>query len=165
MPPILIVAYGNPLRSDDGVAFHLADALESNFAPSEVEILRLHQLAPEVAETVSRFACVIFVDAAEPSPVAGSDSRAPGEIRVETLTAESEPASNARFSHAVSPTSVLRLASRLFGSSPSAFVVTMTAESFGPGESLSPAVASALPALVRRIQELVQAFLHQPRDS
>src|ERR1700758_3673560 len=81
LPRALIIAYGNPLRSDDGVAWRAAEALRQKFSPAEVEIACLHQLAPELAETVSRFACVIFVDAAS-APHAGR----PGEIRVEELS-------------------------------------------------------------------------------
>ena len=64
MARVLIVAYGNPMRSDDGLAWHAADKLEGKYSPSEVEILRVHQLAPELAENVSRSEAVIFVDAA-----------------------------------------------------------------------------------------------------
>jgi Ni,Fe-hydrogenase maturation factor len=49
MPRILIVAYGNPMRCDDGVAWRAADALETNSCGGNVEILRRHQLAPELA--------------------------------------------------------------------------------------------------------------------
>ena len=39
MPSVLIIAYGNPLRSDDGLAWHAAKAIEGKFGSSEVEIL------------------------------------------------------------------------------------------------------------------------------
>jgi hypothetical protein len=45
--------------------------------------------------------------------------------------------------------------------------VTLTGECFDHGESLSPVVAAALPALVTRIEALVQQFLspEYPADS
>src|SRR5579862_9528285 len=52
---ILIIAYGNPLRCDDGIAWRAADALAQKLSDSDVEIVRLHQLAPELAETISHF--------------------------------------------------------------------------------------------------------------
>jgi len=147
MPAVLVVAYGNPLRSDDGVAWHAADALRKRFPQNEIELECLHQLAPELAETVSRFACVIFVDAAE----AGN----PGEVRVEELDGK-ESSSSGAFSHAVSPRAVLRLAKSLYGASPHGYSVTITGQKFDHGESLSPVVAAALPEVVVQIEQLVR---------
>ena len=61
---VLIIAYGNPLRCDDGVAWRAAEALEGKFPSEQVEILRLHQLAPELADAVRQRELVLFVDAA-----------------------------------------------------------------------------------------------------
>jgi hydrogenase maturation protease len=150
MPRILIVAYGNPLRCDDGIAWRAADALEGKFAAAEVEILRLHQLAPELAETVSRFGAVIFVDAA-----ARSDTSA-GEVGCEEIFPS---ASENRFTHQLSPHTVLSLAAQLYGACPRAFCVTSTGLCFEHGDSLSPEVAASLPGLVSRIEALVRKFL------
>ena len=67
MPRVLIVAYGNPLRSDDGVGWVVAEELRRRLASPEVEVLRLQQLLPEVAESLSRADAVIFVDASRDS--------------------------------------------------------------------------------------------------
>ncbi len=149
MPRVLIIAYGNPLRSDDGVAWRAADAVEGKFPASELELTRVHQLAPELAETVSRFEAVIFVDAAE-----GKGN--PGEVRCEEV---SPAAGEARFSHQLSPRAVLGLAKTLYGTSLNAFSVTLTGQSFEHGEALSPAVVAALPGLIERIVTLAQQFL------
>ena len=150
MPHVLIVAYGNPMRSDDGVAWRAADALASEFPEPAVDIHRLHQLTPELADTVRNYRCVIFVDAAS----CDGSPTLPGAIRVEDiLGGASEPA---RFSHVLSPKKVLDLAAQLYGASPRAFVVTVAGESFRHGDSLSPAVAAAIPELIARIAELVR---------
>lgn len=47
---MLIIAYGNLLRGDDGLASRAADELAQKVEPSKVEILQRHQLAPELAE-------------------------------------------------------------------------------------------------------------------
>lgn len=60
---ILVVAYGNPLRGDDGLAWRAADLLEQGELTPRIEVVRLHQLTPEVAETVRSRDAVIFVDA------------------------------------------------------------------------------------------------------
>jgi hydrogenase maturation protease len=150
MPRALIIAYGNPLRSDDGVAWRAAEVLRQKFSPAEVEIACLHQLAPELAETVSRFPCVIFVDAAS-SPHAGH----PGEIRVQELSRKDSSDSGSPLSHALSPNAVMRLSDTLYDAKPRAFAVTVSGQNFDHGESLSSAVAAALPDLVAQIQGLV----------
>jgi hydrogenase maturation protease len=110
----------------------------------------LHQLTPELADTVRNFGTVIFVDAASCD---GSQGK-PGTIRVEEIHGgTSEPA---RFSHALSPTKILDLALQLYGANPMAFVVTVAGENFGHGDSLSAPVASALPELVARIERLIK---------
>ena len=148
MPLILILAYGNPLRCDDGLAWRAAAALDGKFSTSQVEIVRTHQLAPELAETVSRCEAAIFVDAGAGSPA--------GEIRCAQV---SLPEAQPRFSHQLSPHAIVALAHQLFGASPHAYSVTLTGDCFDHGESLSPAVAAALPALVARIESLIQQFL------
>ena len=156
MPRILIVAYGNPLRSDDGVAWRAGDALESKFPPSEVEILRAHQLAPEIAEQACRSECVIFIDAA------AILSSLPGEIRAEEIHSENlDHNDSTRFSHVVSPQAVIALAATLYDAKLKAILVTVTGENFEHGESLSPQVAPALPVLVARIEGIVRSLLRE----
>ena len=153
MPRVLIVAYGNPLRSDDGVAWHVADALEGKFP--DIKILCLHQLAPEVAEEVSRVDRVIFIDAAAGGEV--------GDIRVEAV-----PDANSRnssLSHALSPAAVVALSRDLYAATPQTFCVTMTGENFGHGESLSPAVAAALPEVVARVECLITDSLPKSKTT
>lgn len=150
MPRILIIAYGNPLRSDDAVAWRAAEALQRKFSPDEIEIHCLHQLAPELAETVSKFPRVIFVDAAS------TPTGHPGEIRVEKLGHTEAKDSTTQFFHAVSPLAVIRLAESLYHVKPQAFSVTVAGQNFGHGEALSPAVDSALPHLVSRIEALAR---------
>ncbi|HET9308841.1 MAG TPA: hydrogenase maturation protease [Candidatus Sulfotelmatobacter sp.] len=154
MPAVLIVAYGNPLRCDDGVAWRAAEALRGKFPEDQVEVLCLHQLAPELAETGRWFECVIFMDAA--SKEAGK----PGEIRVEEIRGEAIPTSEAAaFGHSLSPAAVLALAANLYGAKPQVFSVTVTGEDFGHGDGLSPSVAAAVPDLISRIELLVQSAL------
>ena len=38
MPGVLIVAYGNPMRCDDGLAWRAADELERKLSGSEIKI-------------------------------------------------------------------------------------------------------------------------------
>jgi hydrogenase maturation protease len=154
MGRVLIIAYGNSLRSDDGLGWRAAEALEGRFTPDQVEILRVHQLAPELAEAMSRSDGVILLDAATPR----STEMKPGDIRVEEFQ-RNKAIESARFCHAFSPGSVLELAGALYGIEPRAFFVTMIGEDFAHGEFLSPRVAAALPAMVGRIEALVQEMV------
>src|SRR5271165_5565487 len=104
MPRVLILAYGNPLRSDDGLAWRAAEILRARITPSEVEILSLHQLAPELAENLSRTQAVIFVDSAQ--PVVGETA---GEIQVRELASGSGDPTHS--SHSLSPQTLIALAS------------------------------------------------------
>ena len=152
MPRVLIVAYGNPLRCDDGVAWRAADTLQKKFS-SDVEILRLHQLAPEVADTAREFKLVLFVDAACVDDI--DNSRA-GDVRVREIYADADCHGPGHFSHVYSPGRVLDLARELYSATPRAFVITMAGENFDHGDSLSARVASALPELIARIEDLIK---------
>ena len=148
MARVLIIAYGNPLRRDDGVAWRAADILAERLCAPDVEILRLHQLAPELADTVRRFERVIFIDAA----LRDADIK-PGTIRVEEINDRTRDA--AAFTHAFSPQKVLGLGLELYGIRPGAFSVTMQGANFDHGIGLSAPVADALPAVVSTIEHLV----------
>lgn len=153
---MLIVAYGNPLRSDDGLAWRVADALEAEFSSPQVEILRLHQLTPELAERVSRVGAVIFVDAAS----AEGGERLPGEIRIEEIHAEEAGSSvQTRFSHHLTPAVVVAMAAQLYSANARAFSATLTGESFEHGESFSAAVCNSLPQFITRIEALARQLI------
>jgi len=157
MNGVLIVAYGNPLRSDDGVAWRVAETLEGKFAPQQVEILTLHQLAPELADTASGFGHIFFIDAAPPDPAADGSS---GKLRIEEIrTQEIDPNRTTRFSHALTPRDVLALTQALYHSFPRAFSIVITGENFDHGESLSDSVAALLPDLIERIRGRIRECL------
>jgi hydrogenase maturation protease len=142
---IAVVAYGNPLRSDDGVAWRIAERLES--AGDPVVALTLQQLTPELALVLSQATGVIFVDAAA-GPVAG-----------EVSCADVHPAGPvASFTHHLRPASVLALARGLYGATPRAALVTVVGERFDLGEGLSPVVKRAVPRALRVIRRLVRAW-------
>ncbi len=147
---VLVIAYGNPLRGDDCLAWRAADALVKKLAPPQVEVFRCHQLVPELADKMAQFETVIFVDAA----IAAKGAQ-PGDVRVEEIHPQDTLAAAVRFSHQLSPATLLSMAALLYGAMPQAYVATITGESFEPGVSVSSAVERALPELVRRIEELV----------
>jgi hydrogenase maturation protease len=136
MARVLIIGYGNPLRGDDGLGWHAAEALRSRLP--EAEILTVHQLTPELAEDASRAELVVFLDAGE--------GGTPGEWR-ETPVVE-EPETTQAFTHHVTPASLLSAARQLYGRAPQACLFSMTGESFDYREGLSETVNAALPAML-----------------
>jgi hydrogenase maturation protease len=150
---VLIICYGNPLRSDDGVAWHAARKLEQTLAEHEAEVVCIHQLVPELAETASRFSNVIFVDAAAPATAA---QRPTGHIKIEELPRIGQEKTLGS-SHSLSPFTVVSMAAQFYGTKLRAFTVTVTGEHFEHGESLSVPVAAALPDLVAQIESLARS--------
>jgi hydrogenase maturation protease len=144
MPQVLIIAYGNPLRCDDGLAWHAADLLQELTSSSAVEIITCHQLTPELALSVSQAATVLFIDAAR-NGVAG-----------ELISARIEPERfSSLFSHEFSPPAILEAAQELYGKSPQAFAISLVGECFDHGETLSPKVRVSLPKLIALVTERV----------
>lgn len=129
----LVIGYGNPLRGDNGVGWKAAEYLSGMQEDEEVQILAVHQLTPELAEPVSQAASVLFIDA--------SHEGAPGSWAVEEVSAKAD--ANA-LGHHFTPGGLLAYAKGLFDASPRAMVISVAAESFECGDSLSPAVSAAL---------------------
>ena len=46
---VLVIGYGNVLRSDDGVGWHVTERLASDARFASVTVLQRHQLTPELA--------------------------------------------------------------------------------------------------------------------
>jgi hydrogenase maturation protease len=146
---ILVIGFGNPLRGDDGFGPHVVSRLADDARLAGACLLARHQLTPELAEDVSRAGLVVFVDAR-------LEAGRPGRIRVErwanSSSGEHEPSSG--WSHQVGPGSVLALADRVYGRTPPAFVVTVSAGSVDVGDELTPAVAAAVDAVVETVAAL-----------
>jgi hydrogenase maturation protease len=145
----LVIGYGNPLRADDGLGWIVAQRLRSVLAgdPSraDVVVLAVHQLTPELAEPISRARLVVFVDARERGHPGRIDWRTVSPTGGESLT----------FSHDVDPQSLVQMARLLYGSSPTAVVVSVDGENFGYGTDLSPVVQAALPDVVQCVLDVL----------
>src|SRR5262249_2677626 len=126
---ILILAYGNPLCSDDGIGWRAAEELSRTLSSPAVDILTCQQLTPDLAAAVSLADAVFFVDA--------SREGQPGEISCVPISAAMTIES---FTHHGSPGAVLAMAQRLYGSSPRAFMISLTGERFEFGDHLSPKI-------------------------
>jgi hydrogenase maturation protease len=117
----VVLAIGNTLRGDDGVADHVADLLG---ARSGVDVRRVHQLTPELAEELAHATAVVFVDA---------DPRAT-EARLERLIPAPQ---RSPLTHSVTAGELVMLAEQLYGFQGVAYLCHVPAEDFTEGDSLS----------------------------
>lgn len=146
VPHSMILACGNPLRGDDGVALHIACCLQQGYGDPETEIRCAQQWTPELAERISKTDLAIFIDA--------SATLTPGEIQLIPLASSEDR--TAVTTHSMDPATLLGLAHELYGSAPErAFLLTIGGESFEHGNQFSRAVRQAIPEALTRIKALL----------
>jgi hydrogenase maturation protease len=150
-PRCLILACGNPLRTDDGAGPWLADWAEMRFgARADVRVLARQQWTPELAEEIARAQSVLFIDC--------SVNSAPGSVAL--LPVEPGAGMEGLATHHLGAAELLALARDIYGAQPvNAQLVTIGAGSTELGEVFSEAVAAALPAACRLIEETVLRLL------
>jgi hydrogenase maturation protease len=134
--PVLLVGYGNPLRTDDGAGPAVAErvAADPRAGRLGIDARTAHQLTPELAVDAASMSLLVLVDAAE--------GMAPGEI----ASRQVEPSGGAdpAMTHHIEPESLLGLARWLFGAAPPAVIVSIGVRSLEVGEGLTPEVAAAV---------------------
>lgn len=143
MTPPLIIGYGNMLRGDDGAGVQAAELAREQIAG--VDVLTVHELQPELAESIADRETVIFVDAS-----AGTD------ILYCTQLGFGVPIDPVR-SHMLTPTQLLVLCLRLYGRAPeTVYLIGIPASDFGYGEELSAKTAAFLEPCVHLIDRLTR---------
>jgi hydrogenase maturation protease len=155
----LVIGYGNPYRRDDGVAFHLINALRRQQGLQElakdedgqddwghpVDVLMQHQLLPELAPLLADYSRVVFVDA--------HTEAFPEPLRV--VAVEEEYGFHA-VTHHVSPAMLLYLTRSACGQAPQGWLVSLRGYDYDFGDQLSPDCAEHLPEAFQKILELTQ---------
>jgi hydrogenase maturation protease len=141
----LVIGYGNPLRTDDGLGWHAASVLALAHL-DQTRVLQRHQLTPELAVDVAAAAVVVFVDA-RPAAVADADG-----VRVEKVEPHYGPLT---WTHHLTPGELLALTALSGHAPPRAYLVTAPALCTEPGERLSPAERELLPEVLARVSALV----------
>ena len=148
---VLVIGYGNTLRTDDGVGRHAAERLSDDPRLDGVRVIGRHQLTPELALDISQAALVVFVDASRRPPA--------GIFTVEPM--ERTGRQGAGWSHHLDPPSLLDLTGELYGRVPDAFLVSVGVDSVLLGDRMSPMIEASLPGLVDAVVELIAG--HSPR--
>jgi len=149
----ICIALGNHERGDDGLGRAVAEALRER--DQTVDIRELHGGAAELIEAWREVDSVIVIDAA-------CDGRPAGSIQRYDLGNELPRYRDERSStHGLGLGEAVELAAAL-GRLPERLVaITVSAEHFQLGTSLSAAVASAVPAVVDRIVQEYHSMREQ----
>jgi hydrogenase maturation protease len=117
-----LVACGNPLRGDDGVA-HAALRLIAPAANRRV--LSVRQWMPELAEEIAAADRVVFLDA----------DTASERVVIEPVDTTEQ---HSPLTHVLTPAEIVNLSGALFGFTGEAFLCRIPARDFSPGEALPP---------------------------
>lgn len=122
MPP-LVIAVGNPTRSDDGVGPQVAAVLEIVAPSASYRIV--HQLTPDLVDDIAEARLVLFVDASVEAT----------ELTITPI----DPSPGTGGSHATTPGALLAFAGEIYQRRPErALQVAIPASDFRFGERLSP---------------------------
>ncbi len=144
--PVLVVGYGNPLRSDDGVGPAVAERLAGDARLVGVSVRAEHQLTPELAFDASTASLLVLVDA--------SVDQAPGVVSVRELEPDLDPGT--AWTHHLDPSGLVGLARELWGTAPPVVLVSVGPASLDLGESLSDIVAAAVPRAADAVVAIVE---------
>ena len=142
---ILVIGYGSPLRSDDGVGQQIAKAIAAWGMPN-VKAIAVHQLTPELVELLAKVDIAIFIDA--------YPATADQEIQVRPL----EPAESGITSgHWCEPQVLLAMTQALYSKYPQAWWVMVPGINFELGDCFSAVANQGIEAALQEIEQLMQS--------
>lgn len=146
MTPTLVLALGNPLRGDDGVAQAVLAALEHRALAEQVELVDAGTPGLQTALLVAGRSRVIIIDAAD-------FGRSPGSVRRLELTADnlSSTSLHPDSLHTAGLLEALALASALGVLPPRVVLFGVQPRNLDYETELSAEVRAAIPALVDSI--------------
>ena len=148
-----MIGYGNPDREDDGVAWHILRALtvrlglpspesyEDEFPESTlIDFAFYLQLTPEMAEDISAYEYVCFVDA--------HTGNIPESVRLIDVQSEFQ---RSPFTHHLTPQSLLSMCETIYGIKPHAALLSVHGHRFLFSRQLSEQTAELVPQAVELI--------------
>jgi hydrogenase maturation protease len=118
---LILIAAGNPLRRDDGVAQRALQLLPADL---ECETRSVLQWTPELAAEIAGYETVVFLDA---------DTHADA-VAIQALSAA---AGNSPLTHAANAAEIVALSTALYGFTGRALLCRIPASDFSEGEGLS----------------------------
>ncbi len=159
MKKALLIGYGNPDREDDGIAWHILHALtiklglpspesyEDEFPESaRIDFAFYLQLTPEMAEDISAYEVVCFVDA--------HTGNVPEPVRLIDVESEFQ---HSPFTHHLTPQSLLSMCETIYGKKPDAALLSVLGHRFLFSRELSEETAELVPQAVELIGDWLKA--------
>jgi len=156
---LLIIGYGNPDREDDGVAWHILrtlteklglespDSYEDEFPEFDlIEFAFSLQLTPEMAEDISAYEYVCFVDA--------HTGNIPEPVRLINVDSEFQASP---FTHHLTPQSLLSMCETIYRRKLDAVLLSVLGHRFLFSRELSEATAALVPQAVEMIWDWISA--------
>ena len=154
----LVIGFGNIYRRDDAVAFIVLNAVREQLGRPllasdedgyddlghEVDTLFVHQLVPELAELISGYDLVIFIDA--------HVGLIPEPIREKRIEVCFKPGT---VFHQLLPSTVLSMTQEIYGCCPEGVLLSVKGHDFDFGEELSQETAELVPQATSRVMELL----------
>jgi hydrogenase maturation protease len=153
VPDHLIIAIGNALRGDDGVAARVITELGNRLAANNVLIVE--QLTIELAPIVADSRHVLFVDASVALP--------PGKSELNSLSDHVEAASP--LGHDLQPAELLSLSHSLFGSDTYGALLSIGAKDLDSPDCISPLLSSQLSRYASEILDWCRAIQSAERST
>jgi hydrogenase maturation protease len=148
---ILVIGYGNLLRSDDGVGQGIARAIAGWGMPN-VEAIAVHQLTPELIERLVTVDITIFVDAYPVTATEQDIQICPLELARLGMTS----------GHWCEPQMLLAMMQALYGYHPQGWWVMVPGVHFELGECLSPIAQQGMDAALQEIEHLITSERLEP---
>ena len=157
MRKTLVIGFGNLDRADDGVAFHIINAVSRELglgplAENEsgldelvhpMDTAFIGQLTPEIIDVLEGYNRVIFVDAHVDPAVADL-----------YCTSVSSDDAGLTFTHHMSPATLLAFFEALHGHAPEAHLVSVRGGDFDFHRNLSPATAALVEPATKRVMQI-----------
>ena len=145
---LLLIAYGNPLRRDDGAGLRLAERMAARWQATGTRLrhLAVQQLTPELAIELAEpgVRAVVFVDTRAVDGATAGHEPAARAVLATPLAAPEAPSPS--LGHHLGPEVLLAYAALLLDDRPAppAWLVTAPGVDFGHGERLSPPASAAI---------------------
>jgi hydrogenase maturation protein HypF len=157
---VILIGYGNTLRGDDGAGQRVAETVAEWNLPN-VRSLAVHQLMPELSESLAAAQLAIFVDVY----IADAEQ----DIQVHCLQANSHPSNNAlqipnpkhSMGHTADPLSLLALTQQVYATAPLSWWILIPAVQFEFGEQLSTVAEQGIQDALQHIQQLIRTIPDQ----
>lgn len=152
MKKILLHAYGNPGRGDDGLGNKFIEAMEQWIRENDIHGIAAdssYQLNIEDASVMAEYDIVIFIDASK------------GDIDSYAFEKVAPQSSQSFSTHSVSPSALLALCGELFNHTPLVFLLQIKGYEWEFGEGLSDKAVKNLQKAIKFLQSTVVDFQKQ----